>query len=545
MARKKPTEAPPEGPAAAGPRSRPRATNITDDAPAKPPAAKAADAKAKVKTKRVAKSRAKAGAFANSVVDEDTAFAKLFNGVKEAANGASDGLVTTEQSEKMIIVLPLPSLAMRFLLQQDGITLGRNLMLVGLPGACKSAMLAEMYRWVLLNRGMAGHVETENKDSPDLRNSLLWYNPKLMRRLFYQPANSQEEWMEAIIGWMTAAEKEFAKVIKKKREKQKKGERAEEYRKRTAARVVDTNPGWIYPFIFGIDSLTAVSSDATIQDIRSKGHAERRFQIEAQYLSDFAKTLANLMRGKPIILASTNHLKPGQDPNNATITVDNIPGGRAMRFMNTIELKMVKVGAGVKTAEYSGNRIQLINLKNSLGETGLRINVDMKWWWEVDDETGEPIQRTVWDWDTAAIDTLVSMKNWLSAKNWNALNEVVDIHVPQSGPRTFWSKELGIPSSSPVRFDEAGRILEERQDILDAIYPILHIKHRTRFTPGVDYTDLQELMKRSASSMDRVYKPQELSSLGSATMGLLDEEITAAIKRKEAEDYGGDDDDDE
>jgi hypothetical protein len=498
-------------------------------------AAKAAVKQPATSRARKAREAREAGEAANAVADADTFFDAVTEDVRASDIGTS--LVTSAQSEKMICGLELPGLAARYLFQQDVLTLGRVLMLVGEQHSCKSALLCEIYRWVLLHKGLAVHVETENKDSPDLRNSLLWYDPAMMKRLMYHPADSQQEWMEHVIGWQNKCEKRFAKIAAKKRTaKPKKDESAVAFRERTAAKVLDGKPGWLYPIIYGVDSLTAVGADGAIQKILDEGSPTKQWPEEALHLSRFAKTLAKTMRGRPVILASTNHLKPGQDAQGHA--KDNIPGGKAMRFMDTCELKLTRLAA-VKTAEYEARRIAIQMIKNSLGTDGLKVQVDLKWWWEVDEATGEPLQRTVFDWGTADIDMLLAQKN-VSAKRWKAINDVVDIHVPEGGKRTFWSKTLGIPSSSPLRFDEAGKVLEANREILEALYPILHIKKRTKFTPGVDYQDLQEQLRRSARRMEPVYSPQDLTPVS-----FLDGEIMQQVRAIEARKADPADDDEE
>lgn len=517
---------------------RPPTTNIDDDVSNKPRTAKPVR-KTRAASEPTLKRRSRKATIANhAMLDEDSAFGGMTESVIGDA-GINSGIVTSEQSEKMIVGIPMPSLAACFLFQHDVLTLGRNIMLIGLPGACKSALLTEFYRWVLLHKGQAIHCETENKDSPDLRNSLLNYDVRLMRRMIYQPADTQEDWMAAIEKWVDAAEKRFSKVIRRKKSKKKQGETADAYRTRTAPKRMDGNPGWIYPMIFGVDSLTATSSDATVQAIRDKGAPERRWPIEASKLSDWAKTLAGKMRGRPFILGSTNHLKPGQDERG--MPKDNVPGGKAMRFMNSVELKMVKIGR-IKTAACSGNMIKITCIKNALGQGDFSIVVALKWWWEID-ANGNAVQRTVWDWDTATIDCLLAQKA-VEASRWRDINEIVDLHAADGGKRTIWSKTLGIPSSSPVRYAEAGKILESRRDIVEALYPLLHIKPRTKFTPGTDYTDIQAQLQRSADRMERVYTQSDLTSVG-----YLDDELHLAANRSAKQRRvivtGKDDDDDD
>ncbi len=504
-------------------------TTRTTKRTSKPPASVRA-AKAKRKSAR----RSAAGAVANMLIEPDIFADQLVESM--AQTEAGEGMVTSAQAERMIAGIALPSLAMRGIIGHDILPLGRNIMNVGLPGSCKSAFLAEMYRWVLQQKGIANHIETENKDSPDLRNSILNYDPSMMRRMLYNPAGSQQEWMEAFNGFIKVAEGKFADTQEKKRGvARKKNETPQQFRARVAAKQIIGKPGWVYPLIIGVDSLTAVSSDSTILKILAEGAPERRWQIEAQYLSDFAKTLPRLLRTKPIILATNNHLKPGQ--NDLGHAVDKIPGGQAMRFMNTMEFKLVAMQP-VKTVEYSGVRIKIACIKNSLGETHNWIVVDFRWWWEISPETGLPVQRSVWDWDTAAMRYLLAQKS-VSAKRWNAINEVVDLHPSDSVTTpTIWSKALGISSKSPVRLYDAGVILESRKDLLEALYPILHIRRRAHFKAGTNYTHFQRQLIDSAEALagslddGGVVRTIDLSTVTDITDALDEAMANKELKKK-------------
>lgn len=468
--------------------------------------------------------------LAHDVVPVDDVFGSIFDG----STCDIAGVMTSEESEQRIIGIPLPGLAARVLFGQDVLALGRALMVYGKWGSCKSALMYEIYRWVHLNMGGAFHVETENKDSPDLRNSILEYRPAWIRNTKYAEAQTQEEWMEKVSALIKGLEGKFAKVTAGRRSKKKAGETAAEYRERTAAKVNDRAMGWTHPFAIGVDSLTGVSSDGSVNQIRDNGAPERGFSWEAQALSKFCRAIPSLLRNRPLLFVCTNHLKEGQDAMGRP--EDVIPGGRSIRFMNTLELKSEKIGQ-IEDANGGGVRLKLRVVKNSLGETGHAAFIHLKWWYETDPETGHQRQRTVWDWAGASIETLLAQKS-KSAGHWKAVNEVVDLH--EATQKRIWSKALGIKQDKPVKYHEAGRILEERQDLLEGLYDVLHIRRRSKFVVGTPYEDIEQQLSLQAEAAKKVYAFADDVSRGDA----LDEGLAEVSRKKKKARVANNEDDD-
>ena len=469
---------------------------------------------------------AAAGHRANHALAPDAAMAAMIAKASEASGGKA--ICSSKDAEALICGLELPSLSVRYLFRQDVLPLSRALMIWGDPGSCKSAFLHELYRWTLLHSGLCVHIDNEGKDSPDLRNSILGYDPSMMARVPLEETNSQQEWMAAVQKWVRSYDLQYARVQPTSRvqKKRKEGETAEEYKKRTAAKVVEGNPGYIYPLLIGLDSITATSSDSTIQGIRDSGAPKRRYQEEAMLLSDFAKILPDLLRSRPMLLATINHRKDKVNEQTGAVT-DRVPGGAAMRFMDTTELKLQRIGAPIKMVDRQGLKIGISMPKNSLGVGQGRLEVDFLWDWVEDPETGEPMQRTVWDWEAATIRMLLDQKKEGAAR-WAALREIVDLDEPRKG--FVSSRALKIPAAKPVRLTEAGTILEqEHPDLVEALRKLLRIKKRTKFRPGLDYAAVRAGLEQNLEDRRPVYAPRDLADLADIA-DALDETAQAAAK---------------
>jgi RecA/RadA recombinase len=517
----------------AAPRRRGQAAPSAPPKPARKVRSRAANAKAEAAAQKAAN-------LANALLDPDLAFGPLVSAVAETDAGV--GMVDSMQAELMLIGILLPSLALRWMFGQDILTLGRLLQIVGKKHSCKTALLCEMYRWFLIHKGLVAHIETENKDAPDLRNSILLHDPVLMRRVQYCPADSQQHWMEILTNWLNKAEDQFAKVkVRDRSAKQKANESAAEFRARAASKERDDRIGWCYPMIYGVDSLTAVSADGTIAAIKASGAPKDRFANEARYLTDYLRTMPSNMRNRPIFIATTNHLKEGMADQRTGHVPDKVPGGVSAGFMDTSELKLERIGAPVEASDHEGRRVKMTLTKNCSGPDGRSIVVDLTWWFIVDPVTDKLQQRTAWDWDAATIDMLLAQKTRKGAAGlWDEINAIVDLHLPTTNKRkVIWSEALGIPKDKPVRYREAGAMLERRPDLLGPLYKVLHIHTRTKFTPGVDYTDVKEQLKRSAERTAPIYAPPDLSAVAD-----IGEELDAAQAEALAAAAAEEDDDD-
>src|SRR5690349_9951518 len=92
-------------------------------------------------------------------------------------NGQPSVMVASHGHD-LIIGLPLPSIALEWVLANSVIPLSQMIQIVGLPGSCKSALVYEIFRWFNLYGGISILVENETKFSLDLLNSILEFDAK-------------------------------------------------------------------------------------------------------------------------------------------------------------------------------------------------------------------------------------------------------------------------------------------------------------------------------------------------------------------------------
>lgn len=354
-----------------------------------------------------------------------------------------------EGDNSVIVGIPVPAFVMRYLLQSNILPLGKIWHLAGEEGSCKSAFLYEMMRWHYMCGGGVTLAQNENKDSPELRRSIMQYNPIWQQRFIKQDTATMEEWQQVLSAAMAETTAEY----------ERKG-----------------GPGATWPMLLAIDSLTATSPESEIEAIDSSGFASRGFALMANLISRYMRFMPGKVMSNPFTIVGTNHLKPGTDQRG--LPLDSVPGGKSVKFMETYEFKMKRLN-DIEKSKYSGITIEFTTKKNSLGPSRRKAKADLIWWTGRNPADGAPRQETAWDWDTATVDLLLSFENAKGKKSlFKDLQAVCDIKVVSKKQRKAYSTELGISKDAPVGFRAIGAALEKRPDLLDKLYDLLGIAKR-------------------------------------------------------------------
>lgn len=385
------------------------------------------------------------------------------------------------EAERLVVGLPLPALCLRYLFQSTVLPLSRIIQITGEEGCCKSALLFEIMRWHMVHGGGGVYIENEDKDSPELRQSILDWNERWLRRLEFTKTYDLESWQAAL-----------TKFVMLLREQQS----------------AEGGPGHTIPVCLGIDSIMSTAPRSEIEAMRESGHAQRGYALAAQLITRYMRGMPELLQCFPFTVVGINHLKPSTDymgrPTNTK------PGGMAVKFHETFELEMHRAPTpDIDLLEYGGLRLKITSRKNSIGPSRKSIGAEMLWW--QGDVRGVIRQQTAWDWDTATIELLLSFENAKGKKTiYNRLMEIIDLRVANKSRREVWSSVLGIPQNAPVHYRQAGAMLEQRVDLLERIYPILAITPRYPFTPGVDYrTAMAESREHGVAASASVYHQVE------------------------------------
>jgi len=407
-------------------------------------------------------------------VDIDDMFDRVVSDVSAKRNKAEDPV--SEHDE--IAVMPVPSLAIRYLLQSVGWPMARGVEVVGEEASYKSTFAIEIARWHFLCNGRGVLLEVEDKPTPDLRNATLHYDT---RKLQVETCNSLESWQRAAMFY------------------------AHEFKKQCGRA---NGPGPTIPLVIIVDSLMARACEETQNKVRERGYAKRDFAMEANLLKTWMLCFPGELVGWPFTFLGVNHMKPGTDSQGNRTR--NIPGGKSTKFQESlqIELSQGKVTERVNDMEV---QVRMVTYKNSYGKGKVSIQVPLRFWHE---QGSDGISRLYakWEWWTATTNLLVGsagLSAAAAARVQSRTKNVIDIHEKKKDE--YWSNRLGIPSSDPVTAHEFGVLIGNDLPFLLELYDALGIAHRPFFMAGTRHlatsTGSQVLLQHAEES-GRIYAQQ-------------------------------------
>ena len=389
-------------------------------------------------------------------------------------------------SPTLMVGLPVPSLAIRYLLQNTGLPLGVVYHLVGPPASFKSTLAVEIARWHHACGGAVIICEAETKPTPVLRESILGKDPP---RVLVHECLFLEEWQKVIL--------EAVKIMQD--------------------RQGDTQK----PVAFIVDSYMGKLPRKLYDDVLRQGFAQRHFGEAAMLIGDWLSAYTSTVQGYPYNLIGVNHLKESVHPITG-MPVYRTPGGQYLRHQNSIEIRVNRSKTEQRKAGdlvYYETIIQLYTSKNCRGAQDKKIAVVLRQWNEVVDD--KP--------------TLISNFEWWEAATWMLydgtgmpktdceillpkVKKVIDVKKRSRGD-LFYCEQLGIPQSDPIPAHEMGLKIEEREDILQELYKIF----------GINVMDLynaeQPLLKRSVTTGDDYDSPMETMKEGIPDLSFEGDEV--------------------
>jgi len=366
-------------------------------------------------------------------------------------------LFAGEDMEAMVVGLPLPSVALMWLLDSNVLPLGKIIGLAGFPQSQKSALGFEIARWFTDCGGYTKLVECEGaKVSPTLLRSIV--------------GSGTNRVMIAACPHIDAARKHTVMALNYLKEHDK---------KKTV------------PFLVLLDSLTGASTEENSGKLMdaSEDFGGRGFPVAALFYSEFLKTLSSELVGWPHSFVFVAHLKtrpnamPGLPPSKT------MPGGAAPMFHSSYVFWIDRIGSEQRMTHRVGGkvisrptdvrRISITCHKNSLGTDARSITVDFAW------HHVNGVQTSYFDWDTSTTRLLASMQDAETSEArqfkggklyGKGLKDIVDIEVETAS--LCRSKVLGMEGASLA---EIGHAIHSKPEIVAALLDFLHIKKHPIF----------------------------------------------------------------
>ncbi len=387
---------------------------------------------------------------------------------KKFGHGA---VLAGSDTNQLVVGIPMPSLALEWLIQQDVFPLSVIVMLVGKWRTCKSALLYEIFRWFDKCNGGSILNEAETKFSPDLCQSIMGYEdgevPIILNR-----CKSLDDWQRYLTFYL------------------------KEQKKAMIGTVENPGPGRTIPVCFAVDSIMGKSAEEQNDKISKSGAAGRAFPIEALMITQYLRAIAHEFDNWPFSLVLINHLKTAISAETGE-SVRRKAGGDFASFQESFELETSCWKQKIDTAHFDGIGIRITCEKNSFGQTGRKIKTRMLWW---DEQHGEdaygPVyrQKTVWDWDWSTINFLDD----ISPKSKQRLKEVgfdLDTRSPAADMDCLARcRAVGMGKDDYLSFQEVGAMIRNNEDVCNRIRTALSIKRRA--VMDGDYLDMLDVLKK-------------------------------------------------
>jgi RecA/RadA recombinase len=330
--------------------------------------------------------------------EDPNAFMNSMIAAAEKKFGKAHMYVSDEHTQRFV-GLPLPSLALEFMLRSNVLYLGSVYGLAGPPGSFKSSLGLEFARIICSADGRGSLTETEGgKISPDLITSILGPHAKHLLMKLVPNVEDAQSFLTLMIEWFQGQYPDKDKL-----------------------------------YGLFLDSLYGSAGKEKHKKIVKEGHAGRSFPLEALLWSQWLQTFAPKLVGWPMVMVFVNHQK--QDVDSTYKGSYRHPGGDAQEFYSTVYMHVKKLGVN----EGVGQRIshlQLKTVKHSFAPEGRGIDVTF-----VMDKTAEP-PRLFFDWGHATAALLTNKKKCPNIDDIIHITSTTESMTALT--KTFSCKQLGL-----------------------------------------------------------------------------------------------------
>jgi RecA/RadA recombinase len=400
-----------------------------------------------------------------------------------------------DRSAELLITLQLPSFALRYLFQQEGLPLNRIIGIVGEPESCKSSFLYELMRIFRLNNGVSVYLDTECKSTHELLYAIMNYDTK---SCLIQRCSTLEGWLSASIKAMNYFREKFSSC------------RDDEIR----------------PVAVAVDSLTSCLEEKEFKRWTDETEPERRFPAQAYYISEYMRYMSKQILDYPMAFFFVNHLKKAVSSIPGVVE-RRLAGGAAVRFHESIEIEMVRKHSGFSKAQttrvvdgrkFNCIEVELIIRKNS---TAPHAKIGVDFLSAIDPERmvdvpgfpmKVPAQIVYFDWPSATAELFIE---YLSDRHhreriYECLGE---IQFDESRRLCTWSDE-GLEREPYKVFSETLEAkLDKNESVKTEIYKIFGIRRRVLYRPGTSYRALVEWVQEQKKQLAIEENSKDLSRL--------------------------------
>jgi len=388
----------------------------------------------------------------------------------QSASEAGMALAPYSEHAKTIKVVPVPSIALQWLINSNGWPVGRTTTSAGDPKTFKSTFAQQLMAWFLMAGGMATMIDTENKQSGETLEAMVdatGINPDdLKKRCLIGSAQSMEQWQAIVLKHSDMLKSKYGMPEK-----------------------------CPLPFINVVDSLTGVNSQAGTDELveNEGGVAQSRVgQQNAKALFQFMRDGARRsMSGDqpstirwPVCLHTVSHQRDRGDGFKGK----ERSGGVSPDFYTSLDLVFSMGGTSAYNNSFKktpdcgkqGRVITITVRYSSMGPDGKDQNISVPVIMEYERlESGMNRRTVVYDWGAADTHFL--------AQNYNKIKGALDMEVKYVRGHGLYAKSstLGILDFIPAT--AFGYEVQTRPEIMTALQNELGITIREPiiYLPGV------------------------------------------------------------
>lgn len=343
-----------------------------------------------------------------------------------------------DAADRLAVGIPLPGLALRWLLDSSVLPLGRIIGLAGPPESQKSSLGYEIMRWIAERDGRNFLLDCEGKISKELMTSIMGALgiDKTVINLCRTVEETQTRFTQTF--------KQIQKLV----------------------------PDRNLIFSFLTDSISGVTTEKKADKILdTDGYATQDYAREARAWTDFLMVAPGAIVGWPVAMVFVNHQKDKPSTMPGLPATKTMPGGMALWFRAAIHLWVQRIsGKAHKEHDSQYNQeartIKLECGKNSLGTEGRGIQVKFDWTYDAENRQ---ISKFDWDWATAR----------LLSEELSSNAAVKDLcPVTASSAVKFSAKTLGLKDEPP---SVIGAAIHANASLFNELQNALHIKQHRIF----------------------------------------------------------------
>lgn len=396
----------------------------------------------KKKAKKVAKKATKKPAARAKGSSVDPLFAEMLN-VAQAEFGP-DRVYQLSDHRKLFFGLPLPSLALRWMMDSNIMPLGRIVGLAGPAKCMKSAFATEMMRWIDVCGGGSVRVDTEGgKVGPMLMEQILGERAAASIRHHMMLVHSAEEGQERI-------NKTFAAFCK---------------------RVPDKD------VLFGmvVDSLTGAVLGETSDKIEEEGFHARGYEgaVRAMMFTNTFGHLSPRLASWPILFTFVNHQKIKlEQKGQFQVKEPYMPGGVAQHYYVAFYFLFNRILRDSKSLVAESREIRAIRIamhSSSFGVDNRSIDINFNSWLD-----GEGKRRISFDWGAATTKFLFDQ---YMAGPKNAVKEILFINRHEAGNKGYrYSCERLLGKNEQITATELGRMIDSDPQLMTELQTAMDIQ---------------------------------------------------------------------